>query len=249
MWWVVDLDELNPPPAGFPGCGECAYRLTGPWTVCYPCARQTITPIAENACKICSQALAGPDEECRNSLCRNPTRQIYAIEAISMLTGPLRNKIHRYKYDGIEGWGLIFGRLLLGHISDNPRLWDATIITANPTWTGDGRLAHTERVIDTTEQSDVLNKFRFDVGESRLLTLPTVPGHSADKNAAEKRAIALQRADLVHIDGSVSGHVVLYDDITTTGWQLEFLARRLLTAGATKVTGVVLARAPWRPMS
>lgn len=166
-----------------------------------------------------------------------------------MLTGPLRTKIHRYKYGGYYGWGHIFGRLVLGHLFGSVHLWDATVITVNPTWTGGGRLAHTEFVIECAEHWDMSDAFPFDVATPRVLTLPTEPAHSADKGADEKRSIAKRRAELIQIHGPVSGHVVVYDDIITTGWQLEFLARRLIDAGADKVTGVVLARAPWRPLT
>jgi hypothetical protein len=41
------------------------------------------------------------------------------IHAIAYLSGALRTRILRYKYDGDHGWSLIFGRLLLGWLEQH----------------------------------------------------------------------------------------------------------------------------------
>lgn len=41
--------------------------------------------------------------------------------------------------------------------------------------------------------------------------------------------------------------VIVYDDVLTTGCQLDTIARFLKAHGAASVRGLVLARAPWRP--
>ncbi|WUS53064.1 phosphoribosyltransferase family protein [Streptomyces mirabilis] len=40
--------------------------------------------------------------------------------------------------------------------------------------------------------------------------------------------------------------VLLFDDLFTTGQQMQAVACLLREAGATEVRGLVLARAPWR---
>ena len=75
------------------------------------------------------------------------------------------------------------------------------------------------------------------------------PPSSAGKGWSAKYDVAWQRAELIRfpdpdrIDGRC---IVIYDDICTTGLQLEMLARRLTSEGAASVRAVVLARAPYR---
>ena len=204
-------------------------------------------PARQHRCPICNQVLVAADAVCHNTLCRCPDRRISRIDAISMSTGPLRNTILRYKYQQRWGWGLIFGRLLLGHIWKTSDLWDATLIVANPTWTGAGGrpFGHTELVVQEAARWDIHSTFPFDARTPPALVLTGLPPHSAGHSYGDKFAAAVARADLTVVTRPVSGHVVLYDDVATTGWQLEFTARKLLHAGATKVTAVVLARAPY----
>jgi predicted amidophosphoribosyltransferase len=121
------------PPLGFPRCQKCPYVRVGPARICVGCARTSLEPIAARACPVCSQMLAA-DGSCPNWLCTDPGRRIAQIDAIAYSSGELKQKIHRYKYNGKTGWALIFGRLLLGwldgHATAAPDLSSRTL----PTW-------------------------------------------------------------------------------------------------------------------
>ena len=73
---------------------------------------------------------------------------------------------------------------------------------------------------------------------------------SARNVASAKRTAAAElRASLVIPDPSrVEGRrIVVYDDVCTTGSQLNAVAACLIEdGGAVSVEGIVLARAPWR---
>jgi hypothetical protein len=61
------------------------------------------------------------------------------LDAIAYLSGPLQQKIHNYKYDGVRAWSIIFGRLVVGWLEAHFR--DGTppdLIIANPTYVGTG---------------------------------------------------------------------------------------------------------------
>jgi predicted amidophosphoribosyltransferase len=182
---MVGTDLPAGPPLGFPRCQQCPYVWAGPPRICVQCASQTLEDIAQRSCGVCSQKLRD-DGSCPNWLCTDPRRRISRIYAIAYLSGSLRNKIHRYKYEGAYGWSLIFGRLLLGWLEKCPGgLPD--LIVANPTYVvaGQGGLAHTERVL-------------------------------------------------------------VYDDVCTTGSQLDAVAACLLDEGhAAHVEAITLARALW----
>src|ERR1022692_2632121 len=106
---------------------EMLVRAGGPCAhICVSCARKSLEPIASSACPVGSRLLPA-GRACPNWLCSDPARRIERIDAIAYSSGELRQKIHRYKYNGKTGWALIFGRLLLGWLdahaaSDSPGL-------------------------------------------------------------------------------------------------------------------------------
>ncbi len=135
-------------PLGFPKCGKCPYRLTGPARICVTCAAKSLDAIAPEACPVCSQRLEA-GEACRNWLCHDPDRRIERIDAISYHTGYLQQKINSYKYDGKFGWSLILGRLLVGWLDDHASRSPPDLIVANPTHVGSGEEGpgHIETII------------------------------------------------------------------------------------------------------
>lgn len=244
-----------PKPAGFPNCGTCPLRISGPAKTCASCAGAVIkqvAPAGAGACGVCSQ-LVTPGGVCRNSLCRSSARRIDRIHAISYDTQPLGRVIRVQKYrSGRSGWDRIFGRLLLGWLDTN--FWDVVdtdIIVANPTWPGTpGRRAdHTEAVIEQAHIADVGAFWPFDISSPRVLTKTGPTPQSAGQGLAGKQAAAQALGGVLQINdpAAISGkRVLVYDDICTTGSQLNAVAAYLLdVGGAARVEAVVLARVPW----
>ena len=93
-------------------------------------------------------------------------------------------------------------------------------------------------------------RWRLDTETPRAIVKTAATLRSADMQAWSKRASAteLREALLVPDSARISGrYVLVYDDICTTGGQLDAVAGRLLDEGdAARVEAVVLARAPWR---
>ncbi len=201
---------------------------------------------------MCSQFL-DRDDTCPNWLCSDPTRRIERIDAIGYLSGPLRRKIVSYKYDDKYGWATIFGRVLLGWLADNLADRMPDLIVANPTWVEPGSTfatGHTERVLEAAAREDALARWNLDVASPRVVTKTRATAKSARNTAPAKRTAARElRAALALTDlGRIAGkRILVYDDVCTTGSQLNTVASCLLDdGGAAEVTGVVLARAPWR---
>jgi predicted amidophosphoribosyltransferase len=247
---VVTGPEL-PRPLGFPGCPECAYLNAGSPEFCLACARQSIASIGPDACSVCSQA-PGPDGRCRNRLCRVPTsdRAIDRIHAIGVYSGDLEAKIKRYKYENAWGWKYVFGRLVTGWLQQKAAPWEYDLILANPTYVepGSGRDAHTEQVVRAAAAEDQLGVFPFDVGDSAVIVKTRATPRSAGGSWQAKQQAARAHADVLAITRPeiVAGaKVLLYDDVCTTGQQLEEVARLLKRHGAVRVEALVLARAPW----
>lgn len=239
------------PPLGFPKCQQCSYLSGGPPVLCLACSRHSFENVVATACPICSQLLE--DGTCPNGLCRDQNRRISRIRAIAYSSGDLRRTILRYKYDGKHGWSLIFGRLLVAWLDRNAREQSPDLIIANPTFTGAGAFGHTERVIETAATEDALGEWPFDIANPRALVKSRATAQSAGTSAAAKRAAAAELRDAISIPDrsrTQGRRVLIYDDICTTGSQLNTVAGYLIDeGGATDVEAIVLARAPWRTHS
>jgi predicted amidophosphoribosyltransferase len=199
---------------------------------------------------VCSQIVQSGS--CPNWLCTDPARRITRIRAIAYSSGELRKTILRYKYDGRRGWSVIFGRLLLAWLDQNLRDQQPDLIIANPTFLGDGgaTFGHTERVTEAAATEDVLGEWPLDVEETRALVKTKPTTKSAASGAVAKRAAAIELRDALHIPDPTrtqDRRILVYDDVCTTGSQLDTIAGYLIDeGGAADVEGIVLARAPWR---
>jgi len=208
-----------------------------------------VTPVAANGCPVCSQSVSGG--ACGNALCRDRDRAISRIAAIAVYDGELADRIKRYKYRKATGWSIIFGRLLLNWLENNyydPD--DVDMITMIPSWAGPGgkrNWHHTELIIDQAAIADTRHRWSFDALDPRWITTAGPSPPSAGGGLPAKKAAAQEVAQLVRIHTDVEGQrIVLFDDICTTGYQLDAVAGRMLKAGAADVTGVVIGRSPWR---
>jgi predicted amidophosphoribosyltransferase len=241
----------------FPDCHDCARFRSGPADVCLACASRQLGRPGPGACPSCSQFLTERGR-CPNELCRSPRRRIGTIRAIGYQDGALRRVIRSYKYGGVRSWSVVLGRLLLAWLEENMAADPPGLIVASPTFTGTGGRSavgsppfpHTEAVLRAAAAADVAGRWSFDTETPAAIvkTRPTL--RSADGQAWSKRASGTELRDAVRVPdrARTAGRTVLiYDDICTTGTQLDAIAARLLDdGGATRVEGVVLARAPWR---
>jgi predicted amidophosphoribosyltransferase len=191
---------------------------------------------------------------CPNWLCKDPARRIRRIQAIAYSSGELRETILRYKYKNKTGWSLIFGRLLVAWLDQNSRGCPPDLIIANPTYVGsDGAsFGHTERVIEAAATEDVLGEWPFDVEPQRALMETRATTKSASGSAAAKRKAAEELYTALDIPDTTrtrtrGRRILVYDDVCTTGSQLDTIAGYLMDeGGATEVEGIVMARALWR---
>jgi predicted amidophosphoribosyltransferase len=250
------MTEL-PTVTGFPDCHDCVRFRSGPADVCLACASRQLSRPGRGACAACSQ-LATEHGRCPNELCRSPGRRIGTIHAIGYQAGALRRVIRSYKYGGTRSWSVVLGRLLLAWLEENMACDPPDLIVANPTFTSSGSqsdvggppFAHTEAVLRAAAAADMPHRWPFDIETPAAIvkTRPTL--RSADGQAWSKRASGTELRDAVRVPArsrTQGKFIVVYDDICTTGTQLDAIAACLLDEGdAARVEGVVLARAPWR---
>jgi predicted amidophosphoribosyltransferase len=232
----------------FPDCHGCAYFRAGPARVCLACARPQLLVPGPTACGVCAQRLR-PDGSCPNELCRSARRRIAKIHALSYQAGPMRRAINNYKYRGARDLAVVLGRLLLAWLDEHMAADPPGLIVVNPSLVGPGgqQFAHTEAVLAAAAGADPGNCWPFDPA-AVVKTRSTLK--SADGQAWSKRVSGndLRDALAVRDPARTAGQFVLiYDDVCTTGTQLDAVAGCLLDdGGAARVEGVVLARAMWR---
>jgi predicted amidophosphoribosyltransferase len=234
-------------PAGFPDCLGCPYFGTGPVSVCASCAWPKLVRPGPDSCAFCAQRLDA-DRSCPNELCANPRRRIDKIHAIGYQAGPMRRAINSYKYRGARGLAVVLGRILVGWLEENAAADPPGLIVANPSFVGPGgqQFAHTETVLAAAARADLANRWPFDPA-AIIKTEPTLK--SADGQAWSKRVSGNELRDALRVTDparTAGQFVLVYDDVCTTGSQLDAVAGCLLDqGGAAKVQGVVLTRALW----
>ncbi len=232
-------DRLN-----FPECPGCPYVEYGSWSICSACASEQLVAI-NDPCPICSQECNG--KSCINDLCQDPdARHIDKIDAITLNLPPLREVMHRYKYMDKAGWAPIFARLLVGHLETHWQLDRDDIVIPNPP---NPDRDHIRQVFQIATDHYSAGKNIFDSPEDPTITKDRETVKSAGRSLTVKKEAAKQHAEaliLRHPDRIKGKRVVIYDDICTTGHQLNEVARRMKQEwGARKVYGIVLARHPW----
>lgn len=175
---------------------------------------------------------------------------------MAVKTGSIDAKIKRLKYENRYGWAAVFGRIVLGYLEQHRQPAEFDLIVANPTYLGAGsgrEIRHTELVIDAAAGEDVFDLWSFDTSEPRAVVKTGVTPRSAAPGMRYPAKVAAADAliDVLTIPEPArtkDARILVYDDVCTTGHQLDRVARVLMAAGRAKhVEGLVLARAPFRP--
>lgn len=153
--------------------------------------------------------------------------------------GTVRKSIHRYKFSGVRAYARPFGLLMAQCVQDRPEMAPELI-----TWAPLSRKRRRERGYD---QGELLAR-----AMAKRLGLPAVPTlvkarhtqpQSGLDSAEARRANALGAYALLKGADVAGRHVLLADDVVTSGATLSECARTLLEAGAAEVWCVTLAQA------
>lgn len=249
------MREVWPEPAGFGDCRRCAYVQNGTPERCYRCAASSLELPPRRGCTTCGLPLR------RGTACGNPIcgwepegRYFDRNHAIAMRTGVLEDAINRYKYDDKWGWAEVFARLLVGHLDRHRDLFDAfDLIVASPTFVDpeQGRgWDHTQRVIEHA-RAVAEDRWPFDSGEPPAIVKTRATPRMVGLSWRERYSVASgDLRDALHVPRPrrTRGKVILvFDDVFTDGQTLNEIARCLRIDGhARAVSGITLARQPWR---
>ncbi len=233
-------------------CRRCPYLVNGSVAICFTCASRTLAPLPEHGCPVCGQRLKA-DGTCVNAVCGWSNRQFSQIWAISMLTGPLHDAIHEYKYPpAVRAWAFVFGRVVAGFLDANASTFQRfDLIVPSPSYIdpeAEEAWGHTETVLAAAAlEAGERWPFEEDV---IIKTAPTMSMVEAGSWPARGKVAwgplrkALQVPDRQRVAGK---RILVYDDVFTEGLTIMEVARCLRRAGAIEVSEVVLARTPWTP--
>ncbi len=214
-----------------PRCGGC-YTAGSLW--CGQC-RAAVKPVDPPWCEKCGEPNT-PARLC--SKCRVQPLRIEQIRSVALFLGPLRQGIHRFKYERLAGLAAPFGAMLADY-------WRAKQLTAD--WLIPVPL-HPSRERDRGyNQSNLLaQRLAAQVGipvSAKGLRRTRATAVQMELNAAQRKENV--SGAFACADERVRGaRVVIIDDVCTTGATLEACAVALLKTGAASVMGLTLARTP-----
>ena len=160
-----------------------------------------------------------------------------ALPVLSPLyyTGDVRQSLHRYKFQGAAAYYRIYAELMAACAREHGLTADLV------TWVPLSRKRLRSRGYDQARllAEEVAGRLGLPC-EQTLEKIRNNPAQSGTSGAEErqKNVLGVYRA----VTSFAGEHVLLVDDIVTTGATLSEAAKELLNAGAEQVSGLTLAR-------
>jgi competence protein ComFC len=223
LWSSLDL--LYPPTCG--GCGRAGYR----W--CQEC-QAAATLIQPPYCEICGQLLDRP-AVCWN--CRIHRPAFTELRSWAVHTGPVRNVLHKLKYQRDMSLGEILARQLVQVLENTG--WQVDLVVPVPL--GVARL----RERGYNQASLVARPLALCCGlaYSAQVIRRVRETQSQVGLSIEQRRENVHGAFLAQPDWVVGQSILVVDDVATSVATLDACAEALLTAGCGAVYGLTVSRA------
>jgi len=228
---TVALDLLFPPH-----CAAC--QRLGAW-LCTDCLNE-IEAIEPPVCPYCGLPWPGDGRADICGRCQVSPLQLDGFRACAIHDGPLRKAIHQFKYEDLRGLAGLLGQLMAdgwNRLAPNDLELDALVPVPlhrnRQRQRGYNQAALLARELGDCLQLPVIE----DAVVRSRATAPRV-----DLNAQARRANV---RDAFHCQGNgLSGkHVLLVDDVCTTGSTLESACLALRGVGVSSVWACTLTRA------
>jgi ComF family protein len=220
------LDWVFPPSCG--GCGSAGEK----W--CLKCQGE-VRRITGNLCPLCGRETRNSGKIC--SLCSHDPPEYSALRSYGYFTGPLRNAIHRLKYQRDIGLGAVFGSMLSELIMSLE--WQADLVVPVPL--SKNRLAQRgyNQAAIIAYPLAMMSKMSY-VPQAVVRTRDTRSQVDLNREERKLNVAGAFKARPKYINGK---SIMLVDDVATTGSTLAACTRALTQAGAKDVYCLTLARA------
>ena len=244
---TIDLEDLEPAPAGFDDCGGCAYRTKGTAPICFSCAVGGGAPDGVPASAVCAVCAGALDDggRCPNAVCSLDDRYFSRIYTVSERAEEMWHAVYGYKYHEERYRAAVLGRILVGWLEDHrEKVARFDVITTTAIYVGPEAIRlwdYLRLVVDAATREGP--GWPFAPG---LIAKSGPTGRFLGISPAARREIAegelrdkLSVPDPERVRGR---RILVFDDVYSEGYSLREMARVLLEAGATEVAGLVLAR-------
>lgn len=252
------LDLLYPPR-----CAACVVRLPSPAMADFcPACEDLLEPVAATACQICSEPFPGNIPH--GFTCPNCTGQTFAFDcaiAAWHSSGPLRAAIHRFKYGRHLHLRLPLARKLLDTLGD-PRLTqpdaaaarretpgppDAEIPETIPDWILVPVPLHPRRLRErrfnqSAELARTLSKLTGLPCQDLLRRTRYTTAQAALSRKERLKNLAGAFLPVARKGATIPSHILLIDDVFTTGSTAHECATALKKAGAQRIIVLTVAR-------
>lgn len=216
-------------------CGE-PLREVSRIPVCGRCLSDPAPLVADYSCVSCRTPFLNRsplDESGRCALCRLGLNGFDAVYSYGSYEGSLRKLIHLFKYGGVQPLARVFGNFLAVAL---PRELRFDLIVPMPLhWTRRWHRRYNQAALLAREVSRRWNVPMKNAVKRRRATIPQAGLSSAQRRQNVSGVFAVKQK----LAGT---HVLLVDDVLTTGASASACARALKRAGAARVTILALAR-------
>lgn len=196
-------------------CIGCQRKLDPTIEVCYRCRR-----------------ISRDGKTCKS--CRSSSKLV-SVKAFTTYKGTARQLVWKLKFDRARAAGEEIGGMVTGLVKGLP---ENTIIVHVPTATSRVRKRGYDQSAIIARQLSRRTKLRYAPLLSRRGQHKQVGSTGMQRRKKMDHAFAIRRPMLAK-----DAHVLLVDDVITTGATLEAAAKTLKYAGAKKVEAIVFARA------
>ena len=208
------------------GCGrEGGY-------VCNVCARQ-LPYIFPPVCDICGRPLT-IDNTCPG--CIGPQAEIDGIRAPFLFGGVIREAVHQLKYNNLRAIAPLLAGYLHDFLSENPMPGDV-IVPVPVHKKRERERGYNQSALIARELSRITNLPLIENSLIREINTPpqvrTVSAFERHQNITNAFACVDKQLE--------NRHVMLIDDVSTSGATLNACARTLKAAGVTSVWGLTIA--------
>lgn len=211
---------------------RCAGCARGPWPFCEAC-RGAVQPLEPPWCRRCGSPALGDRATCPDC----PPPPIHLARAAFRFHGPIRSATHRLKFSGWRAVAEALGDAMA-------RAWEAGGVQDVPEvvgWVPLSRRRAAERGFDQARALAGVVGTRLDLPVRPLLARDGGDRATQARRDREERLAAMQGR--FHARVPPPAHVLLVDDVLTTGATASACAEALVRAGAHRVDVLTAARA------
>ena len=209
--------------------------------VCDACVERFAQP--RHRCHTCAMPVAPDIRQC--GACMLDPPPLDACVAALAYAYPWSRLVTEFKFRDQPGWAQAFAQLMRSVPWVEPLVDAADLLIPMPLAEQRLRQRGFNQALEICHQ---LGAAKTDAGLLLRLrdTRPQTALSRAERQANLRHAFAV---DPLRVDAAGSRHLVLVDDVMTSGASLHAAARALRMAGATRVSALVLARAELSPAS